>query len=162
MNVVFYLLIPLPMYIKPGILRAGAAAVIIVLHAGCSQRQSPAEKGAASVPKTVKVDSFWNSVSFSDILDQIAVAYHIRICNPLHLEGVSITGTGVGHDSIEKVCRMITIVERGKVYLRYQDGVVYVSRMPLPSFLCRIGRSGRAGERLGAAVILSMWSLRIC
>lgn len=116
---------------KSIILCAIAKFILLGLFVAC-QGHAPRHKPPAGPGKVVKIDSFLNNASLGDILEQVAAVYHVRICNPNGLEGVPITGMGLPRDSIGRVCRIINIVEKGRVYLHYQDGVVFVSRVPLP------------------------------
>lgn len=74
-----------------------------------------------------------DSISLSDLLKMLSKMYKVGICNPKQLKGAPIAGTLSRSTPVADVVAGIAPIERAvKVYLLYQDNVIYVGDRPFP------------------------------
>lgn len=66
------------------------------------------------------------------ILEEISVFHHVTICNPENLIGLSISGKVRNDNSLDQLCKLLTSIESGVIFLRYQKGVIYVGKKRFP------------------------------
>ena len=115
---------PLRMTIKPFI-------TVLLLAFTLSSAASPGprqpEKEAAR-----KKPINWNNTPLKKILVELAEDFKVKISNPKQIDGIPVTGTGSGGESIILMCLIITKEEKGYAYLLYENGTVYVSDKPFP------------------------------
>jgi|SRR5579859_2354919 len=102
-------------------LAASTAAICLLIIAKSSYGQSPA--------KDFKQKNFvFHNLPLKDALSEIAAYYKVTISNSQHVVGERITGVIEKTVSVDGMVAMVTYTEGGNAFLRYQKGVIYVSR----------------------------------
>ena len=74
----------------------------------------------------------WKNTPLRKILAELVADFKVKICNPQNIEGVPLSVTGSGGESVTTMCLIVTNEEKGHAYLHYQKGVVYVAGKPFP------------------------------
>ena len=74
----------------------------------------------------------WSNTPLKKILAELEEDFKVKIYNPKNVDGIPVTGTGSGGQSISLMCLIITREEKGFAYLQYKNGIVYVSDKPFP------------------------------
>lgn len=74
----------------------------------------------------------FHKTQLGEVLAEIGSFYRVAVCNPNHLKGVYVEGTLPKSESLEHIVNSISFVEGGRVFLFYQNRVIYVADKPFP------------------------------